>query len=113
MTIEQYISLGIDKVTALSGISASNTNGQGHFIASSIGSNTDGYIDGSSVVSASETHTLQNSSICIGAVHRGVSPAYYSSRELGPVTIGKGLTSTEAALLSSAIIQFQTDLSRL
>ena len=95
------------------GVSASNTDGKGHYIASANGSNTDGYKDGSNVVSASETHSLQNSSIFIGAVLRGASPAYYTSREFGPVTIGQGLNSTQAGVLATAVITLQTDLSRL
>jgi len=95
------------------GVSASNTDGSGYYIANANSANTDGYRNGSSLVSASETHILQNSPIYIGAVRRGFSSAYYSAREFGPITIGKGLTSGQVTALNTAIINFQTALSRL
>ena len=95
------------------GVSASNTDGSGYYIANANSANTDGYRNGSSLVSASETHSLKDSPIYIGAVRRGASPAYYSAREFGPITIGKGLTSGQVTALNTAIINFQTALSRL
>jgi hypothetical protein len=46
------------------------------------------------------------------ANYNNLVPARYSNRQFSFVTIGDGLTDTEAALLYSLVQQYQTDLSR-
>lgn len=88
-------------------------NGAGMFVTNRNSSSvTDGYRNGSSVISASDTVTLPTVSFYIGAANRGGSMAYPSDKNWAFAFVGNGLTPTDVSNFYTAVQAFQTTLSR-
>jgi hypothetical protein len=95
-------------------VAVSNTDGRGFYIASRrSSSDMEAYKNGaSSGTSAAAAGTLPTTStyVCGGGTSGGVTNP--SNRNLALVSVGAGLTSTEAANFNTAVQAYQTTLSR-
>lgn len=93
--------------------SVASPDGRGLFCTNrKSATNTEGYKNGSSVLSVSDTVTLPAFSLYLGANNRGGSPIYYGAKECAFAYIGDGLTSGEHSSLYTAVQAFQTTLGR-
>jgi hypothetical protein len=101
-------------INTSSAVSVSNNISQGLFISSRINStNISLYRNNSNIGNVSLNSTTQpNNNIYIGAGNITNSPQQYSSKESSFVSIGDGLTDTEAANFYTAVQKFQTTLGR-
>lgn len=107
---------GNNRITA-----SSQTNSQGFYIGS-IRSATDRILLRNNVSIASSTanntNVLHDSNITLFAYNErafnsiGLSPAFFGRKEAAFISIGDGLTDTEAADLYTAVQDFQTTLGR-
>jgi hypothetical protein len=89
-----------------------NTNGR--FLISNITPNAYVLIDGVSVASTALSTTSSGNSVELSAFASvdGAGVSSYSPQELGFVSVGKGLTTTQAGILDSAMSTLFTALSR-
>jgi hypothetical protein len=95
-----------------SGISSTaNTNSTGFYIGNRQASNNiDLFKNGTKTDTTTATALIPNSSVYIGA-NNGGSPNY-SSKQCCFVSLGEGLTDTEAVNFSTAVATYQTTLGR-
>jgi hypothetical protein len=96
--------------------SVSNSDAQGHFIATRIANNhLEAYLDGSSLGTQTGTRatgTMPSPNIYIGALNFNGSAVEHSNRNYAFASVGGGLSDTEAADYYTAVQAFQTALSR-
>jgi hypothetical protein len=96
------------------GASTANTDSTGYFIATRTQSDRKRlYRNGTlSADLASNSNYLMNRTYYVGAGRYNAGAADYSPRTLSFITIGKGLSASEATKLSEIINEFNTTLSR-
>ena len=97
-----------------SAVSVSNNISQGLFISSRINNtNVSLYRNNSNIGNVSlNSSTQPSNNIYIGAGNITNSPQQYSSKESSFISIGDGLSDTEAANFNTSVQKFQTTLGR-
>lgn len=108
---------GFDSGTASSGkrISASSMDSSGFFVGKITASNDRKFLRNNSLLVSSSTpanNELHNYSILLAGYNNIGTPQFFGSKECAFLTIGDGLTDTEASNLYTAVQAFQTTLIR-
>ena len=94
-------------------IGGTNNDSRGHYIISRRGfTDLEAYKNGSSIAQVGPASGTSPYSIYLSAWNDSGIPNYYANREIAFVSIGGGLTDTEAANFYTAVQAFQTTLSR-
>ena len=90
-----------------------NTDSRGLFVTNRNGAvNTTGYKNGNLVITHSETGSLPNFNIYIGALNNFGTAVNYATKNYSFAVIGNGLSDANSLLEFQIIQQFQTDLGR-
>lgn len=100
---------------AISRISAATANSLGNYINSRTANNTFKLYKNSTTLgtnTSTDTNNLPLKNLTIFGINYGASPSQFSNRQCAFVTIGDGLTDTDASNLYTIIQNYQTILSR-
>lgn len=98
---------------ALTYPSYSNLDSRGYFMTNrNTSTNTTGFLNGVRVINTAQTGAVATKVLYIGCLNNDGNPTNYSTRQLSFVTVGDGLTDTEAGDLYTAVQAFQTTLGR-
>lgn len=87
-------------------------DGRGFFASNRVGGNSEGYRAGSRIINQTDTCSLDNRSLYIGASNRGGTAMYFSDKQYAFAGIGDTLSQSEHAAFYTAVQAFQTTLGR-